>query len=249
VEKEAEVSAGFWLGGTEVTVAAWKKFIAANPAFKTDAEKKGSALSVMADGSLGPTAGANWRTPVPGQVAGDLLPVTCVSPRDAAAFCVWLTKSEHDAHRLPAEFQFRLPTELEWEYACRGGEKNRSAFWWGDDPADGAGRINAAGDEFTKKHSATEPFNFSWSDPFVHAAPVNSSGEKGLNAFGLADMLGNVWECVSKPLLPKYPFAWRGGSFAEGPGIVRCASARHRYNDTPSANAGFRLCLARDPAP
>ncbi len=243
--KEENIAAGFWLGETEVTIGQWKQFIAANKGYKTAVEKKGGALSIKADGSLAVTPGTNWRLPIPGESPADDHPVTCVSPADAEAFCAWLTKREREAGLLSEVFAFRLPTELEWDYACRGGATSRTAFWWGADPAGGEGRLNAAGSEFAEKFSATKPYSFAWNDSFVHASPVGSFGEKGRNGFGLSDMLGNVWECVTKPFVSKYTYAWRGGSFADGPGIVRCASARHRYTESPSCTAGFRLCFAR----
>lgn len=243
-EKESEIARGYWLGETEVTIGQWKAFIAANPEFKTAAEIKGSAYSVRDDGSIGAVSGANWRKPLTGGKVTERHPVTCIRPPEAENFCDWLTKREREAGRLPAGLAFRLPTETEWVHACRGGAQTRSAYWWGGDPAAGEGCLNAAGAEFTAQHPATEKFNFAWSDPHVHLAPVDAFGAKGRNAYGLADTLGNVWECVTQPLQTKYRYAWCGGSFAEGPGICRCASSRHRYTDNPSANAGFRVCLA-----
>ena len=78
----------------------------------------------------------------------------------------------------------------------------------------------------------------------ARAAPVDSFGEKGRNAYGLADLLGNVWECVTKPQSVQY--ASHGGSFADGPGNCRTASTRHRYTENLSATAGFRLCRSHD---
>ena len=106
----------------------------------------------------------NWRDPGFRQM-GDH-PVVNVSWKSAVAFCNWLSKKDGAT--------YRLPTEAEWEYACRAGSTTR--YYFGDDPA---------GLQY-----------FTWfngnADKSTH--PV---GEKPANAFGLHDMHGNVWEWCS----------------------------------------------------
>ena len=231
-------------------MAQWKKFIAANESFVTECEKKGSALGPRApDGQFVNIAGCSWKTPAPGVKAESRDPVTCVNEKEAAAFCQWLTTLEEKAGRLPAGHVYRLPTEAEWEYACRGGVQTVTTYWWGDDPDSGAGRLNAAGAEFATNFPGSKAKVFGWADGHVTTSPTEAFGDKGRNGFGLSGMLGNVWECCVNPVPGQWPAIWRGGSFAEGPSIVRCAAIRHRYTSTPSVNAGFRVCLARKFAP
>lgn len=64
----------------------------------------------------------------PSRFAGNNRPVECVSWDDAMNFCKKLTKREHNAGRLPKNFKFTLPTEAQWEYACRAGAKTRFSF-------------------------------------------------------------------------------------------------------------------------
>lgn len=98
-------------------------------------------------------------------------PVEKLSQMDAQAYCARLTAREHDAGHLPAGLQYRLPTEAEWEYACRAGTTNRFSF--GDDP------------------KAAERFAWTLENSESMSHPV---GAKEPNAWGFHDMHGNVWE-------------------------------------------------------
>jgi formylglycine-generating enzyme required for sulfatase activity len=98
------ISHGFWMGQTEVTRAQWKLVMGTTP-WERREEKK-----------------------------GDDYPVTWVSADDAIAFCERLTADERRANRLPDDWKFDLPTEAQWEYACRAGTTSRFSF--GNDPKD-----------------------------------------------------------------------------------------------------------------
>jgi len=104
-------------------------------------------------------------------------PVEPITWREAQLFCRWLSAKEG---RL-----YRLPTEAEWEYACRAGTTNRT--YWGDDIQD---RTKAnLGYSWDKKHHAH------WTDDgFEYTAPAGSFPP---NPWGLHDMIGNSWEWVS----------------------------------------------------
>ena len=135
---------------------------------------------------------------------------------------------------------FRLPTEAEWEYACRAGTTTR--FYWGDDPD-----YTQIGDYAWYSGNAWDVGN-----QYAHVV-----GLKLPNPFGLYDMSGNVWEWCQDwwgdypegPVTdPKGPDSGslrvhRGGSWSSSPG--RCRSA-HRYRSTSGLrgrNRGFRLAL------
>ncbi|NCT95986.1 MAG: formylglycine-generating enzyme family protein [Comamonadaceae bacterium] len=124
----------------------------------------------------------SWQNP--GFAQGDDHPVVNVTWNDATALARWLTQQEGRT--------YRLPTEAEWEYACRAGGTGR--YQHGDDPA-GLVRV---GNTFDADAAANWP---AWRaralpghDGHAFTAPV---GRYAPNAFGLYDLHGNVWEWVS----------------------------------------------------
>ena len=174
-----------------------------------------------------------WRTFRPGASAEgqEAMPVTGVTLQDARDFCVWLNEREKKAGRLPDGFLYRLPCEIEWEYACRGGADRRSRFWWGNDI-----------DEVNHRAVATAGGR----RPDGPAA-AGSLGEPGMNRLGLSDMLGNVAECCdgTETPGPARLASWRGGAYADTPGDIRCASRREEPSDKAFAWGGLRVMLGR----
>jgi formylglycine-generating enzyme required for sulfatase activity len=118
------------------------------------------------------TPGANWSRPLgPGSSIEGIEnhPVVHVSHEDAAAFCTWAGG--------------RLPTEAEWEFACRGGIDG-ARFAWGDtDPQESAPLANTWQGPF--------PFENTELDGWTRTSPVGSYPPNG---YGLYDMTGNTWE-------------------------------------------------------
>ena len=110
----------------------------------------------------------------------DQQPVVEVAWDDATAFCRWL--SAQDGKR------YRLPTEAEWEYACRAG--GAGYYQWGDDPGDGRGWCNGH-DATSERINRLEWQGFPWDDGVAVSSPV---GRFRPNAWGLYDMHGNVCE-------------------------------------------------------
>ena len=121
----------FWVGVTEVTVAQWRYFTAAT-GYLTAAERDGAGLHLLKDKAGPKRVGLNWRNP--GFVQDDTHPVVGISWDDAQQFCRWLTEREKSAGRLPAGYVFSLPTEAQWEYACRAGSNdelpNVAEYYW-----------------------------------------------------------------------------------------------------------------------
>ena len=203
-------------------------------------------------------AGKNWRDPNWAFPQRDDFPVVCVSWNDARAFGEWMTEREGEAERLPDGFEYRLPTDAEWEYACRGGQP-RAAFWWGNDFEEGEGRLNVSAIDFLPGRNRTWPLaKAPWSDGFAFVSPVDHYGEKGCNGFGLADMCGGVWEIAldhfdalgahEEPyFVAKDPHpVCRGGNYFDVPGNARCAVRLGLHGPAYSdSRDGFRICLGR----
>jgi formylglycine-generating enzyme required for sulfatase activity len=236
--KRTTIKNGFWLGRTEVTVGQWQKFVDAT-GYVTEAEKRGNAHAPdLKTGQWGKVQGASWRNPNFGFPRKENHAVCCISWNDATAFCEWLTETEKKAGKLPAGLVYRLPSEAEWEYACRGG-KEGTKFWWGDAMDKGKGRLNGSGDV--------------WGDQYEFVSPVDSFGSRGRNGFGLADMLGNVFEWCLDGFDPETAHAepykeertarvLRGGSFTNSPGNLRCANRGRSTPSNTNAYYGFRVC-------
>jgi formylglycine-generating enzyme len=262
------VKYGFWMGRTEVTMGQFKKFVEAT-GYVSDAEKPGGKtqcfnpkwthynLTSEISHPWEPMAGKSWKDPNFQFPLRDEFPVVCVSWADGIAFGEWLTKHERAAGRLPEGLEYRLPVEVEWEYACRGGSQASTAFWWGNELHDGEGRLNISAVDFLPGRQRKWPLNSApWSDGFAFVSPVDHYGERGRNGFGMADMCGNVWEVILDHFDPKggheelltttegYRPVCRGGNYFDVPGNARCAvrlglQGPH-YSDSRD---GFRICL------
>ena len=151
-------------------------------------------------------------------------PATHISWNDASAYCKWAGR--------------RLPTEIEWEMAARGGLEDEP-FPWGDADHDPWTRLNAWEGEFPDENSAR--------DGFVGPGPVDAYAP---NAFGIYNALGNVWEWCAGGTAEKRPM--RGGSFVDTVDgrhnhALRCATRMDQTADSGSQNTGFR-CASDDVA-
>jgi formylglycine-generating enzyme required for sulfatase activity len=167
-----------------------------------------------------------------------------VSHDEAVEFCRRLTDSERRARRLPSGWEYRLPTEAEWEYACRAGETKATAF----------------GDKLSSREANFDgnlPYNGAAKGPDLQATtPV---GKYPANEWKLCDMHGNVWEWCQDwydsklvgGINPRGPSTatnrvFRGGSWNREGRI--CRSALRGSNDSAIRFdfVGFRV--ARVPA-
>ncbi len=175
----------FALARTETTVAEFRAFVDA-----TDYQPERECRTLIA-GSWSNSLDYDWTNPGTTIAYEDASPVVCVSWRDAVAYTHWLGEI--------SGFNYRLPSESEWEFAARGGSDGM--YFWGDDPAVGCDYANLY------DQSAALTMTFSWeaatcSDGHETLAPV---GKRAANPFGLYDILGNVWEWTADCYIAPYP--------------------------------------------
>ena len=238
-QREVSITRPFYMGTYEITRGQFAPF-ATETGYKTDAEKEGWAFGWTAS-TWDKVNGASWRSP--GFEQTDNHPVVCVSHHDAVAFCAWLSTKTGRA--------VRLPTEAQWEYACRGGTS--WVYPWGDSPDAGRGWCNAA--DQTGKEKIPFDYIFNWADGYVFTAPV---GNYRPNGFGLYDVIGNVSEWCSDWYADSYANAnnqdprgaasgsfrvLRGGGWDGNPAICRSSL---RFHGTPAGRSsclGFRVAV------
>lgn len=155
----------------------------------------------------------NWSKDNP----NPLIPATHLSHQDATAYVAWL--SERSGRK------YRLPTEEEWEYAARAGTP--TAFPFGDEISPSLANYDHSA---RYKGSPVAPYR---------GYPEAVTGYPP-NAFGLAQMTGNVWEWTSARAL-------RGGSFQSAPGELRLANRFPLAAEKVRPDVGLRV--ARDVEP
>jgi sulfatase modifying factor 1 len=245
-QHEVEITKAFYMGAHPVTRGQFAAFVKAAD-YKTEAEKEGKAFGYNASKKAFDEGAYTWRDPGFLQTADH--PVVVATWNDATAFCVWLSKKEGKT--------YELPTEAEWEYACRAGTKTR--FWCGDRDADLKGNANIADASFKEKYSAGD-WAVSWDDGYAFTSPV---GRFKANPWGLYDMHGNVWQWCADYYDGKYyensnkkdPLnssksnsrVLRGGSWGHEPRHCRSAGRGINVPANRLSNFGFRVVL-RSPA-
>ena len=181
----------FYLGTREVTVRQFAEFVRATD-YVTTAERSGEGItgwhSLNAEQPhrwrrLKRMPQYNWRKP--GFEQADDHPVVGVSWDDAQAFCRWLSEKE--------DATYRLPTEAEWEYACRAGTDTFYSF--GDSHKDTVHRFaNYADAALEDAHENSSSRAWFVDEGTDHAVFTNRVGQYQPNAWGLCDMHGNAWE-------------------------------------------------------
>jgi formylglycine-generating enzyme required for sulfatase activity/serine/threonine protein kinase len=196
------ITRGFFLGQHEVTVGQFRRFVEAT-GYKTTVEKSrtGSTGVDLSTGKCEQRPEFTWRSP--GFQQQDDCPVTCVSWLDAVEFCKWLSKEERKA--------YRLPTEAEWEYACRAGTTTR--YHTGDDPNSLQSYANVCDKSAERAFNTGNTAWAGWDDGYPFTAPV---GKFRPNPFGLHDMHGNVSEWCADWYDEKY-YKWSPTDDPAGP--------------------------------
>jgi formylglycine-generating enzyme required for sulfatase activity len=202
---------GYWLGKYEVTQSEWKRVMQTEPWKDRESTKEGDDF---------PATWTNWD--------------------DCTAFCLKLTKQERQAGRLSNDWQYTLPTEAQWERACRALSQTR--FCFGDDES-------KLGD-------------YAWTgENTFDARYAHRVGLKKPNRWGLCDMHGNVWEWCRDVYSAELPGGrdpevksdektksvgrvFKGGSWAGGAAMV---GSGKRYGAVAgrvgNVGFGFRVAL------
>jgi formylglycine-generating enzyme required for sulfatase activity len=218
---EVTISRGFWMAAIETTQGQWQRMVGAWP------DKPPSAATGM----------------------GDDVPVYWVTYAHAEAFCRALTARARRAGTLPEGWEARLPTEAQWEYACRAG--TATAFASG-------GTLTRADANFYDGTPRTRE------QGWPPGSPSPAAGRRA-NAWGLHDLHGNVFEWCRDwyhAQLPggvdpdvqvrgepnrdgSYSRVRRGGAWMDTPAFCRSA-LRLRYEpERSSDHIGFRAALVR----
>ena len=238
---------GYWMGATELTVAQWRrvmgedlrahltKVIKDDTLYDFDGKKQTirEFMRFSLGGDLGRYMGNE----------DDAMPMYYASWNDAMEFAAKLTEQERKAGRLPAGYKYTLPTEAQWERACRAGTTEATyspaaltdIAWYGANDSEG----------YTGK-------------ALTRTGGPRQVGLKKPNAWGLYDMLGNLWEwcldwygpfptgSVTDPTGPASggKRVNRGGSFGSGVSSARCALRASNPQAEASAYRSFRIALS-----
>jgi formylglycine-generating enzyme required for sulfatase activity len=217
-QHEVEITKAYYLGVHEVTQAQYQKVMGNNP----------SHFSATGEG----------KDKVKGSTAN--LPVEMVSWYDAGRFCEKLSEREEEKK---AGRVYRLPTEAEWEHACRAG--TRTIFHCGDALSSRQGNFDG-----------NYPFGAAEKGPNLEQ--TSAVGSYKPNAWGLYDMHGNVWEWCSDWYDVKFyqtgqarkdptgpssgkTRVLRGGSWYGFPKDCRAAHRNHYAPDSRYNDFGFRI--------
>ncbi|MCW5747465.1 MAG: formylglycine-generating enzyme family protein [Alphaproteobacteria bacterium] len=238
-QRRVTIGYAFSMGKYEVTRGEFAAFVKA-----TGYQPGPPCFAVGPEGTAVERDGLSWRDPGFRQTDRD--PVVCVNWVDAKVYAEWLQSITGKP--------YRLPTEAEWEYAARAGSEQ--ARYWGDGRDDTCHYANVA--DQTAANALNWPPStdtiFSCADKFVHTAPV---GRFKPNAFGLYDMLGNVWEWIGDCWNASYAKATnnpdyrrdgdctkrvaRGGGWSNPPRTIRAATRSADDIGTRNQLLGFRV--------
>jgi formylglycine-generating enzyme required for sulfatase activity len=218
MQVEVTLTTGFWMAKFEVTQGEWTRVVGAFPN----------------------------RPPSNEFGQGDDIPVYWVNHAAAEGFCARATETTRQSGVLPAGWAFRLPTEAQWEYACRAGTTTATAF----------------GDRLGRNHAnfAGSPLNGGQGGPAVgRSAPV---GRYQANAWNIHDMHGNIFEWCRDwyhPRLPggvdpdlshergtpnrdgSYSRVRRGGAWNDEGWVCRSAMRLRYEPERVSDHIGFRI--------
>jgi len=238
-----EITQPFYIGKYEVTRRQFEHF-AKSAGYKTAPEDKKKKIwsTALVRGKLVKVAGASWKKP--GFVQGHDHPVVCVSWEDAMAFCRWLSGQAKN-------MTVTLPTEAQWEYACRQETKTRFSF--GDDDtklhiygnyADGSSDFASGNVRHSDGNAATSPVgSFKTTHKFARLYDMHGNAAEWCSDwFGLYPQ-GADGKVVKDPggILRGVQRVVRGGSWASAPAKCRSAARGRMAAIAHSAIIGFRV--------
>jgi formylglycine-generating enzyme required for sulfatase activity len=146
---EVTLTKGFWMGKYEVTQGDWKRLIGELP---------GELTAELPE--------------------GDKFPVGNVNFAEAEQLCHKLSGRGHQSGELPKDWEFRLPTEAQWEYACRAGTTTATSF----------------GDKLSSRQANFKGQPYNGAEPGPSLSRAARVGSYPANAWGLHDMHGNIFE-------------------------------------------------------
>jgi formylglycine-generating enzyme required for sulfatase activity len=225
-QHEVEISRPFYIGIYEVTQSQFSKVMGVNPS-----KYQGDVAAKITPEKRHPVTNRIIQEKVVEQVSTDKFPVENVNWEDAVEFCRLLSELPEE---IKEKRRYRLPTEAEWEYACRAGTKTM----------------------YHCGNSDKSLSNFAWFAANSEAHP-HETGTRKPNAWGLYDMHGNVWEWC-QDWYGDYPKEkvtdpvgaadgkekiLRGGSWYVAPDVLRSAYRPSRSPGFQSFDFGFRVVL------
>lgn len=208
---EKTIANSFAMQSKEVSVGEYEQFVA-NTGYKTEAEKDRGCAYYL-NGEPVWEATLNWRNPGFDQESD--FPAVCLTYNDAKAYADWLSGQTGQL--------FRLPNEVEWEYAARAGKETE--YPWGNEIGKNLANCGWCGSEWSNRS----------------AAPTGSFSP---NAFGLYDTVGNVWEWTNKKSVQS-DVAVRGGAWNFAPSLARVSTRLILAPDFRANYIGFRLVRER----
>jgi formylglycine-generating enzyme required for sulfatase activity len=243
---------GFWLGKNLVTIGQWKNIMGHGVREQLARHISDETLYEV-EGKKQPLREfMHWSRDVDPATylanESDDFPMYFVSWNDVQEFIKKVNERERAAGRLPAGYAYDLPTEAQWEYACRAGTTGATY----------AGPNTPAVLETIAWYAGNSATDYSGRRLGPTRSGPRAVGQKKPNAWGLFDMYGNIWQwCrdwygpypggnVTDPTGPAKGTARvnRGGSFGSGASSERSACRAGNPPMEPSAYRGFRLALS-----